>query len=93
MTDITLQQRNVFNYRIMDLNNLIKSVGKAIIISRVQVYTDQTSVTECVQGILKEIRENTIVIEQCFSGEGYLSGGRHTTEREFAKGGFVLLHL
>lgn len=74
----------------MELNNLIRSVGKPIIINRIQIYTDKTKVVECIQGILKEIKTNSIVVEQCFTDQDYVESAKHTTNRELENNEFVL---
>lgn len=75
----------------MDLNNLIKSVGKTIVINRIQIYTDKTKVVECIQGILREITAHSIIIEQCFTDSNYIDTVRYTSTREFINNEFVLV--
>lgn len=93
IADKALQISNVFNQGIMDFNKLIKLAGKPIIINRVQVYTDKTKVVECIQGILKEIKAHSIVIEQCFTDAGYIDSRRYTSTREFINSEFVLVEV
>lgn len=74
----------------MELNNLINSVGRQIVINRIQIYTDKTKVVECIQGILKEIKTHSIVVEQCFIDQDYVDNEKHTTIRELVNNEFVL---
>jgi|GEM_PF-6353695 len=75
----------------MDLNKLLRLAGKPITINRIQVYTDNAKVVECIQGILKEIKAHSIIIEQCFVNQDYLDGASYTATREFANKEFVLV--
>lgn len=81
----------MFNYEVMDLNKLIKLVGKPITINRTQIYTDNTKVVECIQGILKEIKAHSIIIEQCFINQDYLDSVNDATTREIINKEFVLM--
>ena len=75
----------------MDLSKLTKLLGKTIIINRMQVYTDNVNVVECIQGILKEIKAHSISIEQCFTDQDYINRVQHVTTREFINNEFILI--
>lgn len=76
----------------MDLNGLRQQLGYPITISTVKRYSDSTKAVECVQGILKEIKQNSIVIEQYFSVFDYsaeISAGKN---REFTNDEFAVIN-
>ena len=75
----------------MDLSKLTKLLGKPIIINRIQVYTDNVNVVECIQGILREIKAHSISIEQCFTDQDYINRVQHVTTREFINNEFILI--
>lgn len=75
----------------MDLKKLTKLLEKPVIINSLRVYTEKTKVMECIQGTLKEINANSIVIEQCFTDQDYLDNAKHTTTREFTDNQFILI--
>lgn len=74
----------------MDLSKLTKLVGKPITINRIQIYTDNAYVVECIQGILKEIKAHSISIEQCFTDQDYIETTMPHTTREFINNEFDL---
>lgn len=75
----------------MDLRKLTKLLGKPIIINRMQVFTDSADITECIQGILKEIKSHSIRIEQCFTDGDYIDKKTSCTVRELTDEEFVLV--
>lgn len=76
----------------MDLSGLRQQLGFPITISTVKRYSDSTQAVECVQGILKEIKQNSIVIEQYFSVYDYSADISAGNNREFTNNEFDIIN-
>jgi len=79
----------------MDLNRLISTLGSPLTISRVLIFPEGGKVVEYVQGILREVKEDSIVIEQYFTFYDYVLGIEDTPSklREFKKGEFDIVSV
>lgn len=77
----------------MDLNILKETLGKPVTIKSIQIYTDKIKINEYIQGILKEIKTHSIIVEQCFTEQDYMDENKHVTEREFINNEFTLTAL
>lgn len=76
----------------MDLSGLRQQLGHPITISTVKRYSDSTQAVECVQGILKEIKQDSIVIEQYFSVYDYSADISAGNKREFTNNEFDIIN-
>lgn len=76
----------------MGLGGLVQQLGYPITINTVKRYSDSIKAVECVQGILKEIKQNSIVIEQYFSVFDYSADTSAGKMREFVNDEFDLIN-
>lgn len=76
----------------MDLSGLRQQLGHPITISTVKRYSDSTQAVECVHGILKEIKQDSIVIEQYFSVYDYSADISAGNKREFTNNEFDIIN-